>query len=180
MKLFPPSTTQLVFVLNEERGYRLAFVYPWKRLLLLALAFAAIGVALLHLALPETTGRHLLLFAGGGSCLVAALFAMTALASQGELVIDAIARAVRLRFDSPWRQLSWVKPFDDFQQVQFYQVVDGHGLHNHWRIELLLKDGTIIKLGYGLLGAFRRSAADYLTTKVSDLMRIPVVQLEKQ
>ncbi len=180
MKLFQPSTYYMVFALAEERQYRLTFSFPWRQLLVLALVFAGVGFALLHPILAETANRYLRLFAVGGSFLLAAFFGITAVASQSELVIDGTARAVRLRIDSPWRQLSWVKPFDDFQHVQFSQVVDGHGLHSHWRIELLLKDGSTIRLGYGLLGTIRRSAADDLTKKVSDVMRIPVVQLENR
>ena len=178
MSLFQPY--YLIFALAEEREHRLTFSFPRRRLLLLALAFAGVGFACLHPILADDVNLYLRLFAGGGSFLLAATIGFVAVASEGALVIDAIARCVRFHFDSPRRKLSWVKPFEDFQQVQFAQVVDGHGLHNHWRIELRLQDGSTFRLGYGLLGTVRRSAADSLTKKVSELMRIPVVQLDNR
>ncbi len=42
MTLFQPSPYYLIFALAEERGYRLVFSFPWRRLLLLALVFAAL------------------------------------------------------------------------------------------------------------------------------------------
>ncbi len=169
-----------MFALVEERPHRLVFSLPWKRVLALGLLSAAAGAVMLHPVFMDAMNPHLRYFVAGTILVAGLLLAGTAVASDGELTIDGLGRVVRFRLQTPWRHVSWIKPFEEFTQVQFYQVVDRNGLHNHWRIELLMKDGMAIRLGYGLLGAIRRSAADGLTTRVADLMSLPVQHMAKR
>ena len=168
------------FALTEEKEHVLVFSLPWKQLLAVAVVFAVIGGSFFHPALSDNTNPFLRLFVIGASLVLSGGFAIIALASHGELKIEGTSKMVRFRFETPWSHVSWIKPFDHFQQIQFRQVVDGHGLHNHWRIELVLKKGMMFQLGYGLFGTFRRATADSLIHKVVDVMGIPVVELEKR
>ena len=180
MNLFQFSPYKWVFALAEEKDNSLVFSLPWKQLLLLALVTGAIGFMLLHPMVDGVINQSVRLVAIGISFVLAALLCITVMASHGELRIEGNSRVVRLRLHTPWQQRAWIKPFHEFECIRFYQVVDGHGLHNHWRIELVLKDGTQISLGYGLIGTFRRSSADYLTARLSTLMGIPIRQAENK
>lgn len=169
-----------MFALAEEKPQRLVFSLPWTRVMAVGLLSAAVGAVLLHPVFMDAVHPYLRYFAAGTMIVAGLLLAGTAAASEGELTIDGLGRVVRYRLQTPWRHVSWIKPFDEFEQVQFNQVVDRNGLHNHWRIELLAKDGSTIRLGYGLLGAIRRSSADALVEKVASLTGLPVQQLEKR
>lgn len=168
-----------VFSLVEERPHRLVFAFPWKRVFVVASIFWAIGAAGLHPFFEDKLHQFFRWFVSGGALVFAGYLTVISLGSKGELILDAISRVARLRWESPWHQVSWTKPFQEIRHVQFRQIVDQHGLHNHWRIELLLKDGQAIRLGYGLLGAIRRSAAESLVKKVSTLADVPIHQLGK-
>lgn len=174
------SLGKWIFALAEERTHRLIFALPWKRVMALGLLSAAVGAVLLHPAFVDAVHPYLRYFAGGTLIALGLLFAATAASSEGQLTIDGLGRVVRFRLQTPWQHVSWIKPFDEFERVQFYQVVDQNGLHNHWQIELLMKDGSAIRLGYGLLGSIRRSSADALIEKVSALTGLPIRQLEKR
>lgn len=173
------SVTAWVFAFAEEKAHRLIFGLPRGRLLLVAVGLVALGVA--SLSLPNVRGHNptLALVAGGGLMLAALVLATAALASDGELTIDGLSRVVRFRLHTPWRYVAWSKPFGTFQAVRLTRVVDSHGIHNHWRIELVLDDGSFIRLGYGLVGAVRRTSADALTARVAGMMGLPVEQADK-
>lgn len=156
------------------------FSLPWKRVVALGLLSAAIGAVILHPVFMDAMHPYLRYLAAGTMIVVGFLLAGTAVASDGVLTIDGLGRVVRFRLQTPWRHVSWIKPFEEFEHVQFYQVLDRNGLHNHWQIELLMKNGSAIRLGYGLLGAIRRSAADALVRKVSALTGLPIRQLAKR
>lgn len=169
-----------MFALEAEKPHRLVFSLPWKRVVALGLVSAALGALVLHPLLEDSIHPYLRYVLAASMIVLGLVFAAAAVASDGQLTIDGLGRVVRFHLQTPWRQVSWVKPFDEFSQVQFYQVVDRHGLHNHWQVELLMKNGSVVRIGYGLLGAIRRSAADDLVKKVSALTGLPVQQLEKR
>ncbi len=166
-----------MFALAEEKTYRLVFSPPLKRVVGLGLLLAAFGAAILHPMFADGIHPYLRYLGAATSIVLGLLLAGTAMASDGELTIDGLGRVVRFRLQTPWRHVSWIKPFDEFEQVQFYQVVDRSGIHNHWQIQLLMKDGSAIRLGYGLVGTIRRSAADHLVKRVAELMSLPIRHL---
>ncbi len=169
-----------VFALAGESPHRLVFSLPWKRVAALGLLSAALGAVILHPVFMDAMHPYLRYFGAATMIVLGLVFAGAAVASDGELTIDGLGRVVRFRLQTPWRHVSWIKPFDEFEHVQFYQVVDRSGFHNHWQIQLLMKDGSVIRLGYGLLGAIRRSAADHLTSRMAELMGLPIRHLPKR
>ncbi len=166
-----------VLALAEESAHRLVFSLPWKRIAALGLLSAALGAIILHPVFVDAMHPYLRYCGAATMIILGLVFAGSAVASDGELTIDGLGRVVRFRLQTPWRHVSWIKPFDEFEHVQYHQVVDRSGLHNHWQIELLMKEGSTIRLGYGLLGAIRWSAADHLIKRLADLMDLPIRQL---
>lgn len=178
----PTSTRKKVwgwaFALSSESFDRIVFVVPWKRLLIIATLGTIILCSLL-LIIPKDTHRYLRPLAMVGLLLCWAYIAILALFTRGELVLDGYNRKVEMSFKSLRKDLEWEKAFEEFEQVQLRQMKDMHGLHNHWKIELVLNDGKIVMIGYGLSGAIRRSSAERLAQKIATLMGLPVMDVGK-
>jgi hypothetical protein len=178
----PTSATKKIwgwaFALSSENFDRIVFVVPWKRLLIIA-TLGTIILGSLLLIIPKDTHRYLKHLAMVGLLLCWIYLTVLALFTRGELVLDGYNRKVKFSFKSLRKNLKWEKAFEEFEQVRLRQMKDMHGLHNHWKIELLLNDGKMVMIGYGLSGAIRRSSAKRLAQKVATLMCLPVTDFGK-
>lgn len=170
-----PEAFRTVYRLSGSDPDRLTFVLPRERLFLIGLTALLTGlVFLLFPRLFETQPFFMVLFAGWGCVLAAAALFWLVLSRRGVLVLDGRTRNVRLEFRSPREHTVWTRPFADFATVRTRQVKDLHGLHNHWRIEIVTDDGVCLRVGYGLSGALRRKARDRLSSMVARLLEVPV------
>lgn len=177
----PPKALRWTYCLISAGPERLVFGLPLAKLF---------GVALLGLLLASVVWLHPDWFRGESSemlklAIIAGLTIFVGLlfvvsTHRGKLTIDAISRTVQLDFRAPRYRVSWTRPFDEFVEVRTRQIKDGHGLHNHWQIQLVGEDDVCLSIGYGLMGAVRRRSRDRLCEMLAPMMGIRIVHVGKE
>lgn len=163
------------FRLVENTQDRMRFVLPRVSLFLVATTSVSIGLVIL--LFPEWSAgqpRYLAHFAGWGGVLLGLCLYYFVMTRSGEVVIDRLKQAVIVNFKSPKEDLALHIPFGDFISIETRQVKDMHGLHNHWKIELVGQNDVRIKLGASFNGTFRKKVRDDLVNRMSEMIRIPV------
>lgn len=167
------------FRLVENTQARMRFVLP--RVSLFFVATISVSIGLVILLFPELSAgqpRYLVLFAGWGGVLLGLCLYYFAMTRSGEVVIEGLKQCVIVNFKSPKEDLALHIPFGDFISIETRQVKDMHGLHNHWKIELVGKNDVRIKLGASFNGTFRKKVRDNLVNKMSEMIGIPVAFLD--
>ena len=174
-----PEAFRTYYCLSRSEPERIEFVTPRMRLIFIGATALIIG--LLVLLYPELFNKQpktLIPIVGWSGVLIAISISYLVLTRKGTLILDKATRKVRLEFSSPKEQIVWVKPFSEFSMVKTSQVKDMHGLHNHWKIELVI-DNIKLKVGYGLMGAIGKKSRDKLVSQLSEMLDIPVVHQKR-
>ncbi len=156
---------------------RMVFVLPRWHLAVVAASAAALGgFLLLNPELFDKPPALMTQLAGWGSVLMGVALGYFVATRRGRLLLDRDRRTAYLEYVAPKSHTRWMQPFEAFEAIHTRQVKDMHGLHNHWAIELVDRDGTALRVGYGLWGAVRKRSRDRLTGQLSRLLGVPVVK----
>ena len=170
-----PKAFRWTYHLVSSSPERIVFTLPLKHLFVVGLVALILGaVILLNPELLSDEPRLLVMFAGWGAVLMFVCLLVVVLTHRGRLTIHAASRKVNLRFRDAFSKTDWSESFDAFSKVCTRQVKDGHGLHNHWRIELVANDGTCLMVGYGLIGAIQKKSRDELSQLLAEMIEIPI------
>jgi hypothetical protein len=175
-----PKAFRWTYHLVSSSPERIVFTLPLKHLFFAALVALILGATiLLNPEMRSDEPRLLVMFAGWGGVLMFVCLLVVVVTHSGQLTIDAASRSVNLRFKTPSAKTDWSRPFDAFSVVRTRQIKDGHGLHNHWRIELVADDGTCLMIGYGLIGAVGKKSRDRLSQLLAEMIEIPIEHAKK-
>jgi len=175
-----PKAFRWTYHLVSSSSERIVFTLPLKHLFFVALVALILGaVILLNPEMLSDEPRLLVMFAGWGGVLMFVCLLVVVVTYRGQLTIDAASRSVNLRFKTPFAKTDWKKSFDAFSKVRTRQIKDGHGLHNHWKIELVADDGTCLMVGYGLIGAIGKKSRDKLSQLLAKMIEIPIEHTKK-